>query len=273
LPNVENHVKFCVKVFGEANRELCYIVNSWMDAPSRKSGKAHRAFRHNTNFAIVDACRLFGDCIEKRRKVRVDYLSEFPIKVYEIPETEKNKMIASMILQHLKLDGLITPDEEKKWTWNQLWEDIEEEIWRGNYFFYPEIGLEKRMVNIFRKIEEEQKERERYAQLFQEIERERRETYAQLRREMVQKIAEISIKFNSISCAVLIAAIVGGFIMWFLTAFALGFPERFEAIFAGTFVSVLILSAGIFLERHLERWKMDQIRRVEEEYKKKLMSL
>jgi len=243
-----------------------------MDAPSRKCGKAHRMFRHNTNFAIVDACRLFGDCIKKRSEERVDYLSKLPIKVYEIPETEKNKMIASMILQHLKLDGLITPDEEKKWTWNQLWKDIEKEIRRGNYFFDYKIGLEKRMVNIFRKVGEEKKEEKRYAQLLREMEEEKKKRYAQLRREEGQKIAEISKKFDLIICAVLIAAMVGGVLIAAMVSsfimFDLGFGP--EAILASIFVFVPILSAGIYLGTQLERRKMDQIRRVEKEYEKKL---
>jgi len=177
-----------------------------------------------------------------------------------------------MILQHLKLDGLITPDEEKKWTWNQLWKDIEKEIRRGNYFFDYKIGLEKRMVNIFRKVGEEKKEEKRYAQLLREMEEEKKKRYAQLRREEGQKIAEISKKFDLIICAVLIAAMVGGVLIAAMVSsfimFDLGFGP--EAILASIFVFVPILSAGIYLGTQLERRKMDQIRRVEKEYEKKL---
>jgi len=62
-----------------------------MDAPSRKCGKAHRMFRHNTNFAIVDACRLFGDCIKKRSEERVDYLSKLPIKCMRFLKQRKTR--------------------------------------------------------------------------------------------------------------------------------------------------------------------------------------
>ena len=47
MPSIENHVRFCVKEFGKENEELCYMVNSWMDAPSRELGGRHRLLRHD----------------------------------------------------------------------------------------------------------------------------------------------------------------------------------------------------------------------------------
>ena len=47
MPSVENHVRFCVKEFGKENEELCYMVNGWMDAPSRELGDRHRILRHD----------------------------------------------------------------------------------------------------------------------------------------------------------------------------------------------------------------------------------
>jgi len=47
------------------------------------------------------------------------------VKVYRILETEKNKLIVLMVLQHLKLDGLIIPEEVESWTWEQLWKNVE----------------------------------------------------------------------------------------------------------------------------------------------------
>jgi hypothetical protein len=36
MPNIESPVQFCARDFGKENSELCYMINSWMDAPSRK---------------------------------------------------------------------------------------------------------------------------------------------------------------------------------------------------------------------------------------------
>ena len=63
----------------------------------------------------MEACKVYGDCVDKG-------------EVYRILETEKNKLIARMVLQHLKLDGLITPKQEKSWTWEQMWKNIEKRV-------------------------------------------------------------------------------------------------------------------------------------------------
>ena len=95
MPSVENHVRFCVKVFGEENRELCYMINSWMDAPSRELGTTHRIERHHLVLTPFQVCQIYGD-----------------------NNAEKRDTIAKMVLQHLRLDGLITPEQEKAWSWN-----------------------------------------------------------------------------------------------------------------------------------------------------------
>ena len=100
--------------FWQENRELCYMVNSWMDAPSRDMGKAHRQVRHDPDLTPVEACMIYGDYVETKA-----------YGVYRLLETEKNKLIARMVLQHLKLDGLITPQQEKAWTWERMWKNIE----------------------------------------------------------------------------------------------------------------------------------------------------
>lgn len=61
MPNIENHVRFCVRDFGKQNSELCYSVNSWVDAPSRELGRTHRVKRHDPLEAPVLACAAYGD--------------------------------------------------------------------------------------------------------------------------------------------------------------------------------------------------------------------
>jgi hypothetical protein len=97
MPNVQEHVRFCVRDFGEKNRELCYMVNSWMDAPSRTEGGYHRTSRHNSIATPFKACAIYGD--------------------KPLDPTQKNLLISKIVLQHLKLDGLVTPSELKAWKW------------------------------------------------------------------------------------------------------------------------------------------------------------
>jgi len=60
MPNIEQHVSFCVSDFGAENSELCYMVNSWMDAPIRTRGSYHRASRHNELTTPFEACSIYG---------------------------------------------------------------------------------------------------------------------------------------------------------------------------------------------------------------------
>lgn len=99
MPNIEEHVKFCVRVFGEENRELCYMVNGWMDSPSRELGTDHRLKRHDYISTPLEACEIYGDG--------------------KAQPTPKNILIARMVLQHLKLDGIITPQQEAEWKWEE----------------------------------------------------------------------------------------------------------------------------------------------------------
>jgi hypothetical protein len=99
LPNIEEHVKFCVRVFGEENRELCYMVNGWMDSPSRELGTDHRLKRHDYIGTPLEACEIYGDG--------------------KAQPTPKNILIARMVLQHLRLDGIITPQQEAEWKWEE----------------------------------------------------------------------------------------------------------------------------------------------------------
>jgi len=86
-------------MFGEENRELCYMVNSWIDAPSRELGTDHRLKRHDYISTPSEACEIYGDG--------------------KAQPTPKNILIARMVLQHLKLDGIITPKQEAKWKWEE----------------------------------------------------------------------------------------------------------------------------------------------------------
>ena len=96
LPNIEEHVRFCVRDFGVENRELCYMVNSWIDAPVRTHGSYHRAQRHSVATPF-EVCLIYGD--------------------KDLLPTPRNLLIARMVLQHFRLDGLITPAQEEAWRW------------------------------------------------------------------------------------------------------------------------------------------------------------
>lgn len=98
MPSIEQHVRFCVKVFGKQNRELCYMVNSWMDAPSRELGMAHRRTRHDFLVTPIEVAKIYGD-----------------------KDSKKCDLVAGMVLQHLRLDGLVTPEQERNWSWK--WAD------------------------------------------------------------------------------------------------------------------------------------------------------
>jgi tetratricopeptide (TPR) repeat protein len=128
LPTIEAHVRFCVRDFGEENRELCYMVNSWMDAPSRELGMAHRRVRHDVLDAPLLACTVYGDASEagfsyedkNSHQLGSDTIFYENFTSHErwvIYPTPKNILIAKMVLHHLKLDGLISPAQIKNWTW------------------------------------------------------------------------------------------------------------------------------------------------------------
>ena len=178
LPTTENHVRLCVKEFGEKNRELCCMVNSWMDAPSRDIGKLHRRKRHDPVFTPIEACRIYGDYVDKG-EVR-------GVKVYRILETEKNKLIVLMVLQHLKLDGLIIPEEVENWTWEKLWKNVETytkkeiDVPLGWYYFINtferERGIEERVLEV-----KKQKDREEKLEEVRELKKEKRELKEELK--------------------------------------------------------------------------------------------
>lgn len=115
MPNVEEHVKFCVHAFGEENRELCYMVNSWMDAPSRTMGGDHRITRHDINYTPFEACEIYGDRGTK--------------------PTPRNLLVARMVLQHLRLDGMIMPSQEKSWNWEEAVKNVQKRKQVTNQFF------------------------------------------------------------------------------------------------------------------------------------------
>ena len=180
MPSIENHVKFCVRDFGEENRELCYMVNSWIDAPSRELGRTHRKKRHDFWEAPILACAMYGDgfyveaegvtdiiCLDAKDVRQINSISDlllktkgqdtpegniilvdaenmdticmyrvdgnFDLEMFDIdgiyiileegikyiPPTPKNLLIARMVLQHLMLDGLITPEDVRNWTWQK----------------------------------------------------------------------------------------------------------------------------------------------------------
>ncbi|NIO38536.1 hypothetical protein GTO27_12695 [Candidatus Bathyarchaeota archaeon] len=112
MPSVENHVKFCVKEFGEENRELCYMVNSWMDAPSRELGGRHRIVRHDL-LNTWQTLLMEHSCYEN--KMSFEDLMRLKDGLLRIDNSNlgeyfpKSKMIFGMIIQHLKLDGILTP--------------------------------------------------------------------------------------------------------------------------------------------------------------------
>lgn len=142
MPTVENHVLFCVRDFGEENRELCYMINSWMDAPSRDRGAAHRKTRHDPLHTPFEACKIYGDTYEKGEAAKAFWYifglelgsevernekdertlpCEQLWEQYAIPKTPKNLLIAAMVLQHLRLDGLITPKQVEEWNWDHAY--------------------------------------------------------------------------------------------------------------------------------------------------------
>jgi len=112
MPSVENHVSFCVKEFGEENRELCYMVNSWMDAPSRELGSKHRIVRHDLlrtwqRLLIEHRC-----CENKMSFEDTKRLSDGLMSIDHSNLGKyfpKSQLILEMIIQHLKLDGILTP--------------------------------------------------------------------------------------------------------------------------------------------------------------------
>lgn len=188
------------------------MVNSWMDAPSRKSGRYHRRERHDPILTPYEACVNYGDIFENKHlwnwkrliKLHPDdktlwdkitkEISPFMVgdrwwlykdgddewnrklwleaikyqhrtllryrNVLDIPSlvdslqsekrlfpevenikstiklTPKNLLIIQMVLQHLRLDGLITPREE----------EILKKYWRKKLFWMV-VG------NIYCKIE------------------------------------------------------------------------------------------------------------------------
>jgi len=95
MPSVESHVKECVKVLGEEHRDLCYMVNSWMDAPSRRVGAAHRVYRHDPVNTPIEACKIYGETVNGA------VLVFSPI----------NDIITFIVRQHLVLDGLLPPTD------------------------------------------------------------------------------------------------------------------------------------------------------------------
>lgn len=108
MPNIEEHARFCVQTFGEENRELCYMVNSWIDSPVRSKGKSHRDKRHDALSTPFQAIRHYGD-----------------MKHGSDP---KNLLVARMVLQHLRLDGVITPYEEKHWMSRVRWKRVSKNL-------------------------------------------------------------------------------------------------------------------------------------------------
>jgi len=115
MPSVENHVRFCVQAFGEENRELCYMINSWIDAPSRELGGDHRVTRHDIGFTPHEACEIYGDG--------------------GTSPTPRNLLVVKMVLQHLRLDGIITPSQEKRWSWEETIKKMERSPEVSNRFF------------------------------------------------------------------------------------------------------------------------------------------
>lgn len=103
-----------MQAFGEENRELCYMVNSWIDSPVRTKGKSHRESRHDALTTPFQAIRHYGD-----------------MKHGSDP---KNLLVARIVLHHLRLDGMITPYEEMHWMarvrWKQVSKNMEAKIRR-----------------------------------------------------------------------------------------------------------------------------------------------
>jgi hypothetical protein len=157
LPTIEAHVRFCVRDFGEENRELCYMVNSWMDAPSRELGMAHRRVRHDVLEAPILACTVYGDATKETdysrdRSIYVDSIYYSPQRTADpsshkdwfVHPTPKNLLIAKMVLQHLRLDGLVRLDQIRNWTWEAHKQKLKElsELQRADILAIP-FGREK----------------------------------------------------------------------------------------------------------------------------------
>ena len=112
MPSIEKHVKFCVKEFGKENEELCYMVNSWMDAPSRELGGRHRILRHDLfltwQMLLIEhgywKVKLSPEDVERARDGSIN-IDNYGLKKY----FPKIQLILEMIVQHLRLDGLLTP--------------------------------------------------------------------------------------------------------------------------------------------------------------------
>jgi hypothetical protein len=62
-------------------------------------GTDHRLKRHDYISTPLEACEIYGDG--------------------KAQPTPKNILIARMVLQHLKLDGIITPQQEAEWKWEE----------------------------------------------------------------------------------------------------------------------------------------------------------
>ena len=82
------------------------MVNSWMDALSVDLGASHRRQRHDYWFTPLQACSIYKD--------------------YGF------QLVAAMVLQHLKLDGLISPEEERSWHPEEAETKLEEARSRRN---------------------------------------------------------------------------------------------------------------------------------------------
>jgi hypothetical protein len=100
LPDVEDHVTLCLKKFGEENRELCYLVNTWMNDPSQYEGTTLARVRHDVNRTPLEVSRIHG-------------------------RSSQRPLVIAIVLQHLQLDGLITPAQERDWTAQQALRNIE----------------------------------------------------------------------------------------------------------------------------------------------------
>ena len=93
MPNCNKHYTLGIKEFGKEHEELIIMINSWIDSPVRKLGRAHRQFRHDFQ-TVMDTCIIYGDA-EKNI----------------VSPTPKNVLICKIVLHHLKLDGLASPRE------------------------------------------------------------------------------------------------------------------------------------------------------------------
>jgi hypothetical protein len=115
LPDAENHVTLCVQKFGEENRELCSIVNTWMNAPSQDPEPAPPDVRHDMNRTPLEASQMYG-------------------------RSSQRTLVIAIVLQHLQLDGLITPAQERAWTAQQALRNIEI-VKKRKQFAYTIVAL------------------------------------------------------------------------------------------------------------------------------------